>query len=247
MRKWALVVVGLVGLALGVALVVRNYPPAPTTERPGALLAPPPDAEHPAVETPPLGPEPPAPPPKSAASDLPTIDVAQRPVHTVPDDEPTVPKVTLFDRSGKELPGRPVVLTPPRPVAPPPVVPFGGTAQAAGGTALAVAGRSVKLFGVRIGDPRDRCGLGFGDGRSCADVARDALAQRLKRYPQVSCHMPAGQRGDPAAVCIDNSGTDLGGFLVAEGLALADLSQSYEYFGSEGVARSFRRGLWRNR
>jgi endonuclease YncB( thermonuclease family) len=245
MRKWALVVVGLVGLAFGIAFIVRNNPPTLTAERPEALLAPP---EQPAAETPSPSPEPSASPPKPAAADLPTVEIAQRPVHIVPENEPpTVPKVTLFDRSGKELPGRPVVLTPPRPATPPPVAPFSGTAQAAGGTALAVAGRSVKLFGVRSGDPRDRCGLGFGDGRSCADVARDALAQRLKRYPQVSCHTPAGQRGDPAAVCIDNSGTDLGGFLVAEGLALADLSQSYEYFGSEGVARSFRRGLWRNR
>lgn len=124
---------------------------------------------------------------------------------------------------------------------------FNGTGQAAGGTVLSVDGRYVNLFGVRVPDPRDRCGLGPGDNRSCADVARDALAQRLLRYPSVACHVPPGQRGQPGAVCTDASGTDLGGFLVAEGYALADTGQSYDYFGSEGVARSFRRGLWRYR
>lgn len=105
----------------------------------------------------------------------------------------------------------------------------------------------MRLFGVRVAEARDRCGLGQGDARSCSEVARDALAQRLQRYPNVSCRVPAGQRGDPAAICIDAAGTDLGGFLVAEGLALADTSQSYEYFGPEGVARYFGRGLWRYR
>jgi len=124
---------------------------------------------------------------------------------------------------------------------------FSGAAQAAGGTTLSVGGRFVNLFGVRVADPRDQCGLGPGDNRSCAQVARDALAQRLARYPNVSCRVPAGQRGQPGAVCTDASGTDLGGFLVAEGYALADTSQSYDYFGAEGVARSYRRGLWRYR
>jgi endonuclease YncB( thermonuclease family) len=124
---------------------------------------------------------------------------------------------------------------------------FNGAATAVGATVLSVGGHSVKLFGVRVADPRDQCGLGPGDNRNCADVARDALAQRLQRNPRVSCHVPPGQRGDPAAVCADGGGTDLAGFLIAEGYALADTNQSYDYFGAEGVARSFRRGLWRYR
>lgn len=124
---------------------------------------------------------------------------------------------------------------------------FNGTGQAAGGTTVSVDGRDIALFGVQLPGPRDQCGLGPGDNRSCAEVARDALAQRLQRYPSVACHVPPGQRGRAAAVCSDASGTDLGGFLVAEGYALADTHQSYDYFGAEGVARSFRRGLWRYR
>jgi endonuclease YncB( thermonuclease family) len=124
---------------------------------------------------------------------------------------------------------------------------FDGKGSARGGTMIAVSGRDVRLFGVRLAEARDKCGLGPGDNRSCSDVARDALAQRLKRYPDVACRVPPGQRGDQVAVCTDSSGTDLGGFLIAEGYALADTNQSFDYFGAEGVARSYRRGLWRYR
>jgi endonuclease YncB( thermonuclease family) len=251
MQKAALLVLGLAGLTMGAAAVVHERrtvaPQSVAAEKVETLTVSdaPPDASPPATPSPNEAPPPPA---AAATPDLPTIEVKPRPVYAVPNDEPPVPKVTLFDRNGKEIPTHQAALPPYTPPTPSPaIVPFGGPAQAAGGTTLAVAGKTVHLFGVRVADPRDRCGLGPGDARNCGDVARDALAQRLRRYPSVSCQMPPGQRGDPAAVCIDASGTDLGGFLVAEGMALADISQSYEYFGSEGVARYYRRGLWRNR
>ncbi|MGH7035447.1 MAG: thermonuclease family protein, partial [Stellaceae bacterium] len=131
--------------------------------------------------------------------------------------------------------------------APSPTPVIAGAAEASGPTTLAVAGRPIRLFGVKIPEPGDRCGTGSGGRGNCAEAAHDALTQRLDRSPQVSCRIPAGQRGNPAAVCVDASGTDLGRFLVAEGLALADTTQSYEYFGAEGKARSSRRGLWGHR
>jgi endonuclease YncB( thermonuclease family) len=125
---------------------------------------------------------------------------------------------------------------------------FNGRASAVGGMTLGVAGRTVRLFGVRPPDARDQCGLGAGDSRSCNDVARDALAQRLQHYPNVACRVPPGQRGgNQAAICTDNSGADLAQFLIDQGYALADTNQSFDYFGAEGVARSNRRGLWRYR
>jgi endonuclease YncB( thermonuclease family) len=89
--------------------------------------------------------------------------------------------------------------------------------------------------------------LRHGTAQSCRDVARKALAQRHAAHSQVHCRIPPGQRGAPGAICLDASGTDLGGFLVAEGFALADPAQSYDYVGAEGVARSFHRGLWHYR
>jgi endonuclease YncB( thermonuclease family) len=253
------------------ATAVVPLPPAPLP-----LLETGPPAAPPAATTPPPTAEatPSTPAPEAApaeapaaAPDLPTVAVPDRPEHTVPEEEPPTPTVTLLDRKGRTVkvikpsPSESVAAAPAASAPPPSFantpaarggavttpVTFNGAAQAVGATVLTVGARSVRLFGVRVADPRDHCGLGTGDNRSCADVARDALTQRLKRYPNVACRVPAGQRGSPAAVCSDASGTDLGGFLVAEGYALADTTQSYDYYGAEGVARAFRRGLWRNR
>jgi endonuclease YncB( thermonuclease family) len=148
-------------------------------------------------------------------------------------------------------PSRPV-LVPPAPnsriASPASGATFDGRGSAAGGLTLSVAGRTVPLFGVRPPDARDQCGLGAGDNRTCSDVARGALAQRLQHYPNVACRVPPGQRGgDQAAICTDNSGADLAQFLVDQGYALADTNQSFDYFGAEGAARANRRGLWRYR
>jgi endonuclease YncB( thermonuclease family) len=125
---------------------------------------------------------------------------------------------------------------------------FDGRAGAVGGATLSVTGRNLRLFGVKLPNPGDRCGLGSGDNRSCNEVARDALAQRLQHYPNVACRVPPGQRGaDQAAICTDNSGTDLADFLIGQGYALADTNQSFDYFGAENTARANRRGLWRYR
>ena len=236
-----------------------------------------PAVPSPALAAPPAPPQAAASPTpaKPPASDLPNVDVAPRTVHTVPDTEPPAASVTIVDRNGRTLkeinpsaglsptyvpsvgPGgaataargsaRPAPPPTSRLASLPPGTTFDGTGSARGGMMVAVSGRDVRLFGVRLAEARDKCGLGAGDNRSCGDVARDALAQRLKRYPNVACRVPSGQRGDQVAICSDSSGTDLGGFLVAEGYALADTNQSFDYFGAEGVARANRRGLWRYR
>jgi endonuclease YncB( thermonuclease family) len=284
------------GLAIGAAVVVldRHAPPIPPIARQPAggseatAALPPSEAETPS--TPEIAAAPPpataeaTPPAKPAGSDLPhsdlpSVDVAPRTVHTVPDVEPPGSSVTIVDRNGRTLkelgpssglsPGYVPSVGPggaqtasrgsPRPVLVPPSpnsrialaapgTTFDGRGIAAGGLTLSVAGRTVRLFGVRSPDPRDQCGLGPGDNRSCSDVARGALTQRLQHYPTVACRVPPGQRGgDQAAICTDNSGADLAQFLVDQGYALADTNQSFDYFGAEGVARSYRRGLWRYR
>jgi endonuclease YncB( thermonuclease family) len=200
-------------------------------------------------------PRPPAPvvapaPPAPAVPDLPTVVVATRPVHEVPEDAPPPPPrpIALQTSGGKaiEQPRQAVPAAAPATVrAPAPAL--NGPATAASATSLAIDGRTVRLFGVRPAEPGDRCGTPDGSNELCANAARTALARLLAGKGAVSCHMPAGQRGDPAFVCRDGTGTDLGGFLVAEGFARADTKESYDYFGAEGVARSFHRGLWRYR
>ena len=293
MRKYLLAaLVAAAGFAVGAALVGVDRPASvagPAARPPGPSEAAeglPQPAPQPAGQaaTAATTPDPrpstaaEASPAKSPGSDLPTIDVAPRTAHAVPDTEPPAASVTIVDRNGRTLkqinpsaglsptyvpsvgPGgastasrgapRPALVAPvpnTRLASLPPGTSFGGAGSARGGMMLSVSGRDVRLFGVRLAESRDKCGLGAGDNRSCGDVARDALAQRLKRYPNVACRVPSGQRGDQVAICSDSSGTDLGGFLVAEGYALADTNQSFDYFGAEGVARANRRGLWRYR
>lgn len=251
MRKSVLTGLGAAGLLLALGALGLGY--QWSMPLPAAVEAPPPFATRELARAtaavdlddgPGAAAQAPTPP---AVPDLPTVEVAPRPIYPVPEDEPPpppAPKANPFDRAARPTASFGASSRPAPSPTPAPVI--AGAAKASGPTTLAVAGRPIRLFGVKIPEPGDRCGKGSGRG-NCAEAAHDALTQRLDRSPQVSCRIPAGQRGNPAAVCVDASGTDLGRFLVAEGLALADTTQSYEYFGAEGKARSSRLGLWGHR
>ncbi|HEV2548977.1 MAG TPA: thermonuclease family protein [Stellaceae bacterium] len=177
----------------------------------------------------------------AAGSDLPSVDVSARPVHVVPPDD------------GK--PARPVTITgragaPDAHTAPPTTTSavIKGPAKLAGGLSLTVGDRAIELFGVKAPYSGDRCAGTTQPSGNCGELARGALAARLKANAAVSCRVPPGQRrAVPAALCTDAAGVDLAGFLVAQGFALADPAQSYDYVGAETVARSQKRGLWRYR
>jgi endonuclease YncB( thermonuclease family) len=184
------------------------------------------------------------------AGDLPTVEINQRPVHTVPEGENApAPPVTIKGRDGSatalRAPPIPQHYTPSAPL----VTNISGAARIADVVSLTVRGRPVRLFGVRAPQSSDLCAANAQAApRSCAESARGALAARLAANNDVVCHVPPGQRAPvPAAVCRDSSGIDLGGLLVAEGFALADPTQSYDYFSAEAAARQLRRGLWRYR
>jgi endonuclease YncB( thermonuclease family) len=186
--------------------------------------------------SPPITLLPPPPPAAEKAPDLPTVTVAQPPIHTI-DDNATlpIPTVTLHQKDGRVVVQRASPAGAPEP-APRPV--STRTAPAPAG----VAGLPVHLFGVRPADARDKCGAG--SLSACSDKARAALASRLGSAGNVKCTVPPGQRGDPGFVCRDAAGVDLGRLLVAQGLALADTSASYDYLGAQNEARQSRRGLW---
>jgi endonuclease YncB( thermonuclease family) len=182
--------------------------------------------------------------------DLPTVEINQRPVHAVPDgDAPPAPPVTIKGRDGRET----ALRAPPMPAhhtpSPPPLTHISGAARVTDGVSLSVLGRKVRLFGVRAPEARDLCPASDSTApRPCSDQARGALIARLAANDQISCQVPPGQRAPvPAAVCHDASGADLARMLVADGFALADPTQSYDYFGAEAAARQLRRGLWHYR
>ncbi len=257
MRKAVLIFAALATLAFAVGGMTEKWRttaveaaapgPAPAVELPLAGSSEPVAATPAAfVAAAPAVPE----PPKDPGADLPVVQVTQPPVHAVPDNAGMEQAPAVSFRS---LDGRPVERTafaPPAPrtrsrsVALEPPLPFAGKAKAGDGASLSVDGRPVRLFGVRAPGPHDRCSDG---GANCGEAARTALAQRLAGNPGVTCVLPPGQEGDPAYVCHDSTGVDLGRLLVVEGLALADTARSYEYLGAQDGARSARQGLWRYR
>jgi endonuclease YncB( thermonuclease family) len=113
---------------------------------------------------------------------------------------------------------------------------------------LAVQGHSVRLYGVLPPASTDRCAIGTGVPQNCADVTQAILAARLARSASVACQLPAGVGPtDPARTCLDATGVDVAGYLVGEGLALADQHAGGTYASAEGAARSAGKGLWRYR
>lgn len=265
MRKILWPVVGIAGLAVIVSgWLLYRATSAPSPSGPSVVLAipelrdsAPSLAEAPSAPPPGAAPDnkeaaASAPPPgaAAAASDLPVVNVAPHLVHTVPETEPPPPPpVTLTDKSGRVMTRYLPRPAPPAGVAvavsPPP--PLNGAVPAAGSMLINVKGQQVKLFGIYPPETTDVCLAKDGHAQPCSVVARDAVASRLARFADVHCRAPGGQRGDTGQICLDGAGVDVAGFLVGEGLALADARESNDYAGAEGVARANRRGLWHYR
>jgi endonuclease YncB( thermonuclease family) len=251
LRTALFVFFGLIAIS-GLAVWLRpKPPPAPMAVAP---VQPPPTASpppEPAPAEPAPAPTPPAAAPapgpeQTALPALPEIRVAEHTIHTVPEDNSPLPgsghsgQAAAIGQSDEVRLG-------PRPASGPPVPrQFSGPATATGAVELKVDTTSVALFGIKPPGDADRCGADTGS--DCASVARQALADRIGAAGRVSCRIPAPRPGGPArAICLDPNGVDLSGFLIAQGLALADTGQSYDYVGAESIARNLKHGLWKFR
>ena len=251
MRKSLLIGLGLAATVAfaGIAFFVAKAPAPQPSPSAHASLPPAPAAQPvPAEEPPPV-------PPVGTLPDLPVAEVSPRVVHEVPEHEiPATPHVTFQDIQGRALAHAPASQSSPSQSAIAPsspsiqaaaLAPLTGAAQATGPVTLAVGSHAVRLFGVRPPVNGDRCAIGSAPAIPCAQMAQDTLATRLRTSPTVTCRVPPGRGGDePGRICTDAKGADLAGLLVAEGLVLADAGQTTAYTGAEGVARSFRKGLW---
>jgi|GEM_PF-3443080 endonuclease YncB( thermonuclease family) len=254
-RTGLVVFLGLIavsGLSLWLMTVEPPPPPPAATATAPPLPAPAaPVVEVPVTEPPVAEPSAPVPPAAPELPALPELKLAEHPIHLVP-QEPGPPPPTSgqpLDRQGAaHSPGQSDEVTfgahPLAPAAPPRQ--FSGTATATGAVELKVDATEVALFGIKRAGERDRCGSA--PGSDCAAAARLALAQRVSAVGKVSCRIPNPRPGVTAyAICLDADGVDLSGFLIAQGLALADTGQSYDYVGAEGIARNLKRGLWQFR
>jgi endonuclease YncB( thermonuclease family) len=237
-RTGLAVFLGLVALLLLVVRFAGDRPPPPVVisspPAPAEMPAPPPTEASPAAEVP--------------AAQLPALSevkVAERPIHAVPQEAAAPTGGQAVDLPARSAGQSDEVKFGPRPVtAAPPARQFGGTATVAGPVGLKIEATEISLFGIKRAGEGDRCGEAAGD---CATAARQALAARVGAAGQVSCRIPAPRPGPAYAICLDAGGVDLSGFLIAQGLALADTGQSYDYVGAEGIARNLKRGLWKFR
>jgi endonuclease YncB( thermonuclease family) len=263
------IVVGVIAGAGSIFLYDRAYPPTtanlspPAPPAEPATPAPQPPAPAPEVTAspPPASVLPPAPPPPTTLPELPTREVPEQPVNAVPPGVAPTPAVTIEDKNGRTVtrPGAPARPASPEPstaalpslsptqtaASPPTAATVIGPASATGTISLVVKGQGIRLFGVSPPANGDRCVSARGTVSYCADVTRDVLAQRLAQSTSVTCRLsPNSRPSDPERVCLDGSGVDIAGYLVAEGLVLADPVQGGDYRGAQSIAKSYRKGLW---
>ncbi len=124
-----------------------------------------------------------------------------------------------------------------------------GSAKALSGNMLVVGGRPVRLFGVNALALNQHCSNALIDAYPCGKVAAGKLGM-VMRNQTVRC-APVSDRGDTAgpplsAVCHVES-IDLGAWIIGNGLAYADRSQSDAYVAVEARARAAGIGMWAGR
>lgn len=119
-----------------------------------------------------------------------------------------------------------------------------GPARVIDGDTIDVAGERVRLSGIDALERNQRCRDGAGRSYRCGAEAAAALKRRIGGEA-VRCEATIHDRyGRAIAICFAADDTDLNGWLVRQGHALAYRRYSRAYVGDEEVARRNRRGMW---
>jgi len=117
-----------------------------------------------------------------------------------------------------------------------------GPASVVDGDTLDLHGLRVRLASVDAPESRQSC---WRDGREWPCGRRSALALAdLIGARQVSCRWREHDRYRRAVARCEVAGTDLGGWMVEQGWALAYRRYGLRYVAQEQRARAARRGLW---
>jgi len=109
---------------------------------------------------------------------------------------------------------------------------------------LGCRARILRLYGIDILEPAQRCRDAHGQLWSCGAAAAEQL-KALVATPDFSCQADRRSFDDDGrqfAVCIAD-GSDAGGTLVGDGLAFA-YGRGLEYLPFEAAAKAARRGAW---
>lgn len=118
-----------------------------------------------------------------------------------------------------------------------------GVATAKNGDSIFVAGVDVRLFGIDAPEWRQQCVVN-GKLYACGQAAHVALAARIDGQVLRCEQLDYDKRNQrPVARCFVDD-LDLGGWMVAQGLAVAYRRYSTMYADEEARAKAARIGIW---
>ena len=109
---------------------------------------------------------------------------------------------------------------------------------------LDVAGQRVRLQGIDAPESAQSCRQATGQRYRCGESATQALRTRIGTGA-VTCTIEGRDRYNRAlGICYAADGTDLNGWLVRQGYALAYRRYSTKYVPEENEAKATRAGIW---
>ena len=107
-----------------------------------------------------------------------------------------------------------------------------------------MVGQRVRLQGIDAHEAAQACRQASGQRYRCGDRATEALRARIGAGA-VTCTIEGRDRYNRAlGICYEADGTDLNGWLVQQGYALAYRRYSTTYVPEENQAKAARVGLW---
>ena len=125
-----------------------------------------------------------------------------------------------------------------------PVEILGSVPRIVDGDTLEVAGQKVRLQGIDAPESGQSCRQATGPRYPCGEHATQALRTRIDA-DAVTCMIEGRDRYSRAlGICYTADGTDLNGWLVRQGHALAYRKYSTQYVPQEDQAKAAQAGLW---
>ena len=112
---------------------------------------------------------------------------------------------------------------------------------------LAFGTEKVRIEGIDAPESRQSCERVNGEPYRCGQVATAALRARIGDNPVTCRGEGRGKYGRLIGFCLFADGTDLNGWVVRQGHALAYRKYSTAYVEQEEAARAEKIGIWQGR